>query len=382
MLHCTADEVLTMSRRRRTGRAPAGCWGTTDPGACDPSDRGGFTLIELLVVIAIIAVLIALLLPAVQAAREAARRIQCVNNLKQFGLAIQNYHDANGALPPTGMRYVVTPSVQNQSLKVRILAFIEQQPLYNAVNFCFGMSTDNAGSATDDPLGVNTTIQVAQVAVFNCPSDSNIPNPAYNYSNYANTLGGYPGFSGGNFNGPAYYIGTMVTSAGIPICPSGTNVSTGGAISLSSITDGTSNTAIFSEVSKGKNATSGLGPDITFKLNSTTGCGYANDQAISVACQASTTFSDGERQMQWARYYEGRGGGYYHTILPNGKSCAFTGGEGAPPNPIGPSSYHPGGVNVGMLDGSVRFIKSTVAYTTWFALGTRAGGEVISADSY
>src|ERR1700743_148464 len=112
--------------------------------------RRGFTLIELLVVIAIIAVLIALLLPAVQAAREAARRIQCTNNLKQFGLAIHNYHDANGALPPTGMRYVPTYQPQNQSLKVRILAFIEQQPLYNSVNFAFGMSTGTGPAAPED----------------------------------------------------------------------------------------------------------------------------------------------------------------------------------------------------------------------------------------
>ena len=343
-------------------------------------DRG-FTLIELLVVIAIIAVLIALLLPAVQAAREAARRIQCTNNLKQFGLAIQNYHDVNGALPPTGMRFVSAALTQNQSMKVRILAFIEQQPLFNSVNFSFGMSTGLTGASPEDPQGANTTLQVVQINVFTCPSDANIPNPTYNSSSYANTLGGYPGFNGGNFSGPAYYIGTMVAGE-MPVCPSGTNTSTGGPISLSSITDGTSNTAIFSEVMKGRDATSGLGPDITFLLNSATACAYANDQAISAACQASTTFGDGERQMQWARYYEGRGGGYFHTVLPNGKSCEFSGGEGAPPNPIGASSFHPGGANVALLDGSVRFVKSSVAYMTWFALGTRAGGEVISSDSY
>ena len=340
--------------------------------------RRAFTLIELLVVIAIIAVLIALLLPAVQAAREAARRTQCVNNLKQLGLAVQNYHDANNALPPTGMRIVSTTSTQNQSLKVRILPFIEQQSLFNSVNFAFGMSTGNAGSSPEDPQGVNTTIQVVQIGAFNCPSDPNVPNPSYNASSYANTLGNNPNFNNGLFDGPAYYIGTV----SIPICPSGTNTSSMGPVSLAGILDGTSNTAIFSEVSKGRNTTAGLGQDVTFKLgSSTSACAYANDQAISIACQASTTFGDGERGMQWARYYEGRGGGYFHTTLPNGKSCVFTGGEGSPPNPIGASSYHPGGVNVTMLDGSVKFIKSTVNYTTWHALGSRAGGEVISSDS-
>jgi prepilin-type N-terminal cleavage/methylation domain-containing protein/prepilin-type processing-associated H-X9-DG protein len=340
--------------------------------------RRGFTLIELLVVIAIIAVLIALLLPAVQAAREAARRAQCVNNLKQMGLAIQNYHDVNNALPPTGMRVVSTFSTQNQSLKVRILPFLEQQPLFSSVNFAFGMSTGNTGSSPEDPQGVNTTIQVVQVNVFNCPSDAGVPNSAYNASSYANTLGNNPKFNNGMFDGPAYYIGTV----SIPICPSGTNTSPMGPVSLSSVTDGTSNTAIFSEVSKGRNATLGIGPDITFKLGSTSSaCTFASDLAISNACQASTTFGDGERGMQWARYYEGRGGGYFHTTLPNGKSCVFSGGEGAPPNPIGASSYHPGGVNVAMLDGSVKFVKNTVNYTTWHALGSRGGGEVISADS-
>ena len=129
-------------------------------------------------------------------------------------------------------------------------------------------------------------------------------------------------------------------------------------------------------------ATAGLGPDITFKLASTNAaCAYANDQAISTACQASTAFSDGQRGMQWARYYEGRGGGYFHTTLPNGKACAFSGGEGAPPNPIGSSSYHPGGINMTLLDGSVRFIKNSINYATWHALGSRSGGEIISADA-
>jgi prepilin-type N-terminal cleavage/methylation domain-containing protein/prepilin-type processing-associated H-X9-DG protein len=340
--------------------------------------RRAFTLIELLVVIAIIAVLIALLLPAVQAAREAARRSQCVNNLKQLGLAIQNYHDVNNSLPPTGMRVVSTTSTQNQSLKVRILPFVEQQSLFNAVNFAFGMSTGNTGSSPEDPAGVNTTIQIVQLLVYNCPSDGNIPNPSYNASSYANTLGNFPTFNGGIFDGAAYYIG----SVSIPICPSGTNTASMGRVALSDIVDGTSNTAIFSEVSKGRNTTAGLGPDITFKLSpSAASCTYANDQAISTACQASTAFGDGERGMQWARYYEGRGGGYFHTILPNGKSCVFSGGEGSPPNPIGASSYHPGGINVTTLDGSVKFIKNSISYPTWHALGSRGGGEIISADS-
>src|SRR5262249_4340490 len=127
--------------------------------------RRGFTLIELLVVIAIIAVLIALLLPAVQAAREAARRTQCVNNLKQLGLSVQNYHDINGSLPPTGNNPTVTAGVgatNDFSMKARILPFMEQQAVWNAFNQSF------AYNASQNQTPTSTTINA-----FLCPSDSN-----------------------------------------------------------------------------------------------------------------------------------------------------------------------------------------------------------------
>src|SRR5499427_102390 len=117
------------------------------------SVRHGFTLIELLVVIAIIAVLIALLLPAVQAAREAARRAQCTNNLKQIGIALHNYHDVNSAFPPGALSHYqggnVTLGQQNNwdcSVHMRLLAFMEQKPLYNAMNFNYGVFNDAVGT--------------------------------------------------------------------------------------------------------------------------------------------------------------------------------------------------------------------------------------------
>ena len=135
--------------------------------------RAGFTLIELLVVIAIIAVLIALLLPAVQAAREAARRSQCVNNMKQLGLAIQNYVSANDSLPPTGdARNTATEGIytDNFGMKTRVLQFLEQNALYNALNWSFIADPSTAVLGA----GANDTVITAHINVFLCPSDGKI----------------------------------------------------------------------------------------------------------------------------------------------------------------------------------------------------------------
>src|ERR1700735_125399 len=125
-------------------------------------DRRGFTLIELLVVIAIIGLLIALLLPAVQAAREAARRSQCINNLKQLGLAVQGYSDANVALPPAA---ATGPEWSNNfSMKARVLPFLEQTALFNSMNMSFFQVADQ-----------NATSLTTMVDTFLCPSDANVP---------------------------------------------------------------------------------------------------------------------------------------------------------------------------------------------------------------
>ena len=319
--------------------------------------RRGFTLIELLVVIAIIAVLIALLLPAVQAAREAARRSQCTNNLKQLGLAIQNYHDVNQAIPPTA-----SGVTNNFSMKVRLLPFIEQGPLYNSVNMYFSASHAN-----------NTTIYHTKVNVFECPSDGNKPSDVTGTTTYPNNIGLARANNGEKFDGPAY----KMVASNMPAAEF-----RGPVINFASIADGLSSTVIFSEFIRGKNSgTTKHGLDQIYSL------GAAAEPMptlqIHQLCQTSTDIKDPQKGAAWTVQDCGRGGGYSHITPPNTKGCWYgTGGSNTDRTIVGASSRHPGGVNVAMLDGSVKFVKDSVSLPTWWALSTRDGEEVIDASSY
>jgi prepilin-type N-terminal cleavage/methylation domain-containing protein/prepilin-type processing-associated H-X9-DG protein len=346
----------------------------------------GFTLIELLVVIAIIAVLIALLLPAVQSAREAARRAQCVNNLKQLGLAAANYESGVTSYP-----YADGPWWTEWSAHSMLLAYMEQQPLYNAVNFA---STRLSGG---NPLmhdGItNSTAEYTALAAFLCPSDPSRLSSPYGPNNYMANAGSAPNvFYGGDGDGSD---GTNSPMAGPFIFTGTDNGQIGTCVRIAAVTDGLSNTAGFSERVKaignwqtsapfdsGKPTASistlfvlpagqETTPQVWYKLciaTPPTPDPQGNDQAFDIDNDISGASWSAGLTLDTR---------YCHVMPPNTWGC-----RGGVEMSHVASSRHPGVVNVGFLDGSVRTVKSTVNLSTWWALGTRSGGEVVSSDAY
>ncbi|WP_165074808.1 DUF1559 domain-containing protein [Paludisphaera rhizosphaerae] len=335
--------------------------------------RRGFTLIELLVVIAIIAVLIALLLPAVQAAREASRRIQCTNNLKQLGLSLHNYHSAIGSFPSAGWvapmnnwwvaQNLTAPGHFRYSSLLQILPYMELGAASNAMNFMLPLYDING---VDMPQ--NTTVYQMQVTSFLCPSDirsSRNGNEAP--CNYASCSGdGQPGgdglaWTGGRPNGVLYLNSTT---------------------SMATVTDGTSNTAMMSEGTVGPNTTVSPNPqDVMVQLTLTLSQPsdiFLYQPLVPADCQASTNYRY-DRHTNWID------GDYRHTMYdhymgPNSKiyDCL----RGPQHGWRTARSRHSGGVNVLMSDGSVRFFKDSVNLTAWQAVATVGGGEVVSSDAY
>lgn len=368
-------------------------------------ERRAFTLIELLVVIAIIAVLIALLLPAVQAAREAARRAQCVNNLKQIGLAAQNYVSANNVFPPQSS----FPSQAGTVLLgfnwyYAIFPQLEQNAIYNSVNF--SVSPMNA---------CQYSAAIAKVNALLCPSES--ANLQLYPSSYLGVTGNYLAVSNyvGNYGGPAAiqpFSGTIVPGYNVE----GSTASVGTmlpVIGIQSITDGTSNTGLVSErlLSLYPYGTTTLvypqGPN-GWRAVFTSPYGSAGPNTSSIVTNTALLFAQSCNSVSSSTGSTASGvtgvqmfighpafltqSSYVHWTAPNTISCANTlDSYTVAYNPfaaIGPygaasaSSLHSGGVNVCFADGSVHFIKSSIALPTWWGLGTRAVGEVIGSDQY
>jgi prepilin-type N-terminal cleavage/methylation domain-containing protein/prepilin-type processing-associated H-X9-DG protein len=348
-----------------------------------PGRRPGFTLIELLVVIAIIAVLIALLLPAVQAAREAARRAQCVNNLKQIGLALHNYEQAISILP-----WGLGPNNWNDWGAIPlILPYMEQVALYNAINFTDtgnAIHTGNNGS-TSLPFAngtgfQNTTVFLTKVNNLLCPSDPDRLTSIFGHNNYGGNAGSTPD----SLHSKSSLDGLFLYMNAAP------------CVAFRDITDGLSNTAAFSERVKGIGIENNLQIDNQSPSSSVWAVPQPNvtgaPQPYFTNCKAVVAsnslgslwvgISPVKPDATGSQWFSGYAtfSRYNHIMPPNGNSCAYGtwAGEGA----FTASSRHAGGVNVLFADGSTKFVKSSVNPQTWWGLGTRAGGEVISADSY
>jgi prepilin-type N-terminal cleavage/methylation domain-containing protein/prepilin-type processing-associated H-X9-DG protein len=346
-----------------------------------PRIRHGFTLIELLVVIAIIAVLIALLLPAVQSAREAARRAQCVNNMKQLGLACHNYHQTYNTFPANLYLHPCyatnTYYWNNSSWIVFLLPSMEQQPLYNSINFSFMWGTYqicNWGQGLGLP---NSTARQTVINSLLCPTDPSPPTDLNNSDEVWSQLAAgtsYVGNVGDNclgcgnanagqqifcasvgYNCRGSQLGDPQNPTTFPIQPStGTGIfwRQDWGVPIQQITDGTSNTFLAGEQIQmvmlwnewcEANATVG---STALPLNYI-GPGLAIQQGLGSVVIATGASDVGD----WPHWYSFR-------------------------------SMHPGGGNFAFCDGSVKFIKSSINMPTYQALSTRGLGEIVSSDSY
>jgi prepilin-type N-terminal cleavage/methylation domain-containing protein/prepilin-type processing-associated H-X9-DG protein len=353
--------------------------------------RRAFTLIELLVVIAIIAVLIALLLPAVQAAREAARRAQCVNNLKQLALAVHNYISNNDVFIAQSLQNVGSRAAAGSwsyGWMPALLPYIEQQAMYNSLNFMIAPGDVHAEWLT------LTTVDLAFLPTVLCPSDGITQPPngtglnARGPINYTANVGGPSPiftFSGTIAPGPnKWYKNQNIAWFGV-----------------ASVTDGMSNTALMSEHLIGiqgcptlaVNSKDAKRTDFPVNLTLTRDAGDSATalQAVQM-CNTlpGSTLDTGASCAPGQVWIEAVPfaliiNSYNHFNTPNKLSCTFNAGEipWAGSNMAATAnSNHPGGVNVSFADGSVKFLRDSINVQTWWALGSRNLGEVLSADSY
>jgi prepilin-type N-terminal cleavage/methylation domain-containing protein len=325
--------------------------------------RRAFTLIELLVVIAIIAVLIALLLPAVQAARASARRLQCVNNLKQLGLAMHNYHNIIGTFP-IGRMGINRPSGDpgypgdasggnnRRTWAWLILPYIEQGTLFSSINF---------SKSHDDAQHANDTALAAVTSIFVCPADPNAAAPdtgiykIYKANYMANWGNSQYDQAGTGASNP--HSGPLNTLGAVPFL--GAPFALDKVFGIQNITDGSSNTLLLGEVRIA--LPNGTAQDHRGDL-------FNDDHNGCMFMAYTPPNSQVQDQMQgsYCQYP------YANNPPCNTKSPAFNAAR----------SYHAGGLNAVLSDGSVRFFKDSISVATWRALSTTQGGEVIDSNSF
>ncbi len=358
--------------------------------------RAAFTLVELLVVIAIIGILIALLLPAVQAARESARRSQCLNNLKQFGMAMHNYENVNRRFPPgqVNLDSADPDFVNNNPTSIPANYYSWSQHVYLLPYFEQGSVSDKIDTDVDPapPGAPNVDITAVKLPYVLCPSDG-LATENRGAVNFAkNSYRGNAGSLATSFNNNPNRAnnGAFVMFTRVPFRSRKDNTKWG--VPASDILDGTSNTAAFSERALGDqrvNEITKLSDWFAFSTAPTGNAwGPVGTTSYRTQCDASTeakgaTSQDSDSGQRWfAGNYQT--GNYNHVMPPNGRSCAETNANtgnldanthGCTP----PSSYHKGGVNVALCDGSVRFVKESIAAGVWAAFGGRKDGVAFSA---
>ncbi len=340
--------------------------------------RSGFTLVELLVVIAIIGVLVGLLLPAVQAAREAARRMQCSNNLKQIGLALHNYESAYKVLPfGKGASYLGAPIYARWSQHAMILPYIEQSALYNTIDFRFPPDTPGMGGvipfmpAYTNSTGVNAASSRTPVPGFFCPSDVSPSDVWQAQNNYVGNQGGWL-CDRSDQPGEATDVSPSETQTGVFYYLS--------KVKFSGVTDGLSNTIFFSEKIRGQGTPNARTDAFVIPHQNTLDATFAACSNINTLTATPLTSKYG---YSWVMG-ENCCTQYNHVATPNSHTCGGTGFPGSMTNmamQVSAASRHTGGVQCMLGDGSVRFVTSSVDLNVWRAVGSRATGEVVSLEN-
>ena len=339
-----------------------------------PRKRSGFTLIELLVVIAIIAILIGLLLPAVQKVREAAARSQCTNNLKQIALGTHNYHDTYEKFPfGKGPSYPGSPVYARWSVHSQLLPYIEQGPLYNAIDFTKPPETPGMQGvlpfmpAYQNPNRENAAACRTKVRTFLCPSDgAPLPTDWPGQNNYYASQGVqflcdlsevFPSSLAPNErpDGPLYYLSQ---------------------VKMTDLIDGTSQTALFSEKLRGFGTPDPRTDMLVMPNQSTLDSSFQTCATMNAATALPLTSKQGYSWVMGEMCCTT----YNHVAPPNTVTCAgfpFPGNMANMAMVVPPTSNHTGGVNIALADGSVRFIRSNIDLVTWRALGTRNRGDIM-----
>jgi prepilin-type N-terminal cleavage/methylation domain-containing protein/prepilin-type processing-associated H-X9-DG protein len=367
--------------------------------------RSGFTIVELLVVMAIIAALVGLAVPAVQTARESARRIHCMGNLDQIGLAIHAYQESRNRMPLTTTG---APSVGGRcgpgfsSWLAEILPFLDEAALHNSIDFKVGMmdqcdlaSDEDYQSLTMSADHPNARAAATVVPAFLCPSDSYRPSNAFGSldpapGNYAGNAGWVRKARG--LNGEIASPGLRRHNGALPVfnprAPDPWQVET---VRTRDFTDGLGHTALVAER----------------RINSSAlvdrGSGPALEEGTPVSVTSSCGSTGSPRSLaNWVPYCDGSGHGdpkfsrphgrawisgwtlaanlYMHVMPINRRNCHIYGGEDDGTNIVTPSSQHPDGVNVLFGDGRVEFVSDAVAMPVWWSLGSRNGGELHRLD--